>query len=281
MSEALRDQNRVPTMLGVDDVTGETRPVATDSDGNVIVVLSSASSFTLSALRFQETGGGTNTITLQAPATVLTSFTLTLPGDDGTSGQFLQTNGSGILSWQTVAGGGDMLIATYDPAGVSEQLLGLTAAQVTTNKTLVTPTIASFVNATHSHLNAAGGGTITAAAVSDFDTQVRTSRLDQMAAPGADVSMNSHKLTNLTNPTNAQDAVTKTYADGIASGLSIKASCALATIANVPGTYVGSPTFTLTEVGFGALVIDGVTPTVGDRVLLKIRPRQRKTVFTP
>lgn len=34
--------------------------------------------------------------------------------------------------------------------------------------TIVTPTIASFVNATHSHLNAAGGGTITAAAVSDL-----------------------------------------------------------------------------------------------------------------
>lgn len=42
-----------------------------------------------------------------------------------------------------------------------------------------------------------GFGTILAAAVSDFDTQVRTSRLDQMAAPTAAVSLNNQNITNL------------------------------------------------------------------------------------
>ena len=42
-------------------------------------------------------------------------------------------------------------------------------SQILVNKTLTTPTIASFVNATHTHLNAAGGGTITRTAISDFD----------------------------------------------------------------------------------------------------------------
>jgi hypothetical protein len=37
-----------------------------------------------------------------------------------------------------------------------------------TNPTIVTPTIASFTNATHNHTNAAGGGTLTSAAISDF-----------------------------------------------------------------------------------------------------------------
>jgi len=37
-----------------------------------------------------------------------------------------------------------------------------------TNPTIVTPTIASFTNATHNHTNSAGGGTLTSAAVSDF-----------------------------------------------------------------------------------------------------------------
>lgn len=48
---------------------------------------------------------------------------------------------------------------------------GVTASSLTSfgsSPTLVTPTIASFANATHSHLNAAGGGTITAAAISDL-----------------------------------------------------------------------------------------------------------------
>lgn len=43
-------------------------------------------------------------------AAVAGSYTLTLPVNDGSSGQFLQTDGSGVLSWQTVSaapGGSD------------------------------------------------------------------------------------------------------------------------------------------------------------------------------
>lgn len=52
---------------------------------------------------------------------VVVSFTQT--GDKGTTGP----------------GTGDMLAATYDPATISEQLVGLTAAQTLTNKTLTDP----------------------------------------------------------------------------------------------------------------------------------------------
>jgi hypothetical protein len=54
-------------------------------------------------------------------------------------------------------------------------------------------------------------GTQTASTVSDFDTQVRTNRLDQMAAPTAAVPLNAQKITGLADPTNAQDAVTLNY----------------------------------------------------------------------
>lgn len=47
-------------------------------------------------------------------------------------------------------------------------------------------------------------GTQLAATISDFDTEVRTSRLDQMAVPGADVNLNGHKATG------AADAVSNT-----------------------------------------------------------------------
>lgn len=40
-----------------------------------------------------------------------------------------------------VASGGDMSTSTYDPGTISEQLVGLTAAQTLTNKTLTTPTL--------------------------------------------------------------------------------------------------------------------------------------------
>jgi hypothetical protein len=54
-------------------------------------------------------------------------------------------------------------------------------------------------------------GTQTASTVSDFDTQVRTSRLDQMAAPTAAVALNAQKITGLADPTDAQDSVTLNY----------------------------------------------------------------------
>lgn len=54
-------------------------------------------------------------------------------------------------------------------------------------------------------------GTQTASTISDFDTQVRTNRLDQMTAPTGSVSMNSQKITSLADPTSAQDAVTLNY----------------------------------------------------------------------
>jgi hypothetical protein len=54
---------------------------------------------------------------------------------------------------------------------------------------------------------------ITSAKITDFDTQVRTSRLDQMAGPTASVSLNSQKITSLATPTTANDAANKSYVD--------------------------------------------------------------------
>ena len=45
-----------------------------------------------------------NYVAFQAPATVTSNVTWTLPSVDGTSGQVLSTNGSGTLSWATAGG---------------------------------------------------------------------------------------------------------------------------------------------------------------------------------
>lgn len=79
--------------------------------------------------------------------------------------------------------------------------------------------------------------------------------LDGITAPAGNVSLNSHKITNLLDPTAAQDAATKFYVDAVATGLDVKASCRVATTANI----------TLS----GAQTIDGVSVIAGNRVLVK------------
>lgn len=46
-----------------------------------------------------------------------------------------------LVSSLPTGGSGDMVASTYDPASISEQLVGLTATQTLTNKTLTTPTL--------------------------------------------------------------------------------------------------------------------------------------------
>ena len=88
-----------------------------------------------------------------------------------------------------------------------------------------------------------------------FDTQVRTSRLDQMASPTADVSLNSRKITGLADPTSDTDAANKRYVDGAVQGLSWKAAVRTSAVADVDLEAPGA-------------AIDGVTLSSGDRVLL-------------
>ena len=91
--------------------------------------------------------------------------------------------------------------------------------------------------------------------ISDFDTGVRTNRLNELTAPNAAVSANSQKITNLADPTADADAANKGYVDGVAQGLDVKDSVKATTTANI--TLSGTQT------------IDGVSLSADDRVLVK------------
>jgi len=77
-----------------------------------------------SDLRFADLDSS-NWVALQAPGSIATNYTLTLPAADGTNGQVLNTNGSGVLGWSTPATGD----------------VTLTGTQTLTNKTLTDPAI--------------------------------------------------------------------------------------------------------------------------------------------
>lgn len=98
-------------------------------------------------------------------------------------------------------------------------------------------------------------GTQLASTISNFDTAVRTSRLDQMAAPTTDVSANSRKITNLADGVSAGDAVNLSQLQQVANGRSFKDSVRAATTANIALS--------------GTQTIDGVAVVAADRVLVK------------
>ena len=95
--------------------------------------------------------------------------------------------------------------------------------------------------------------------ISDFDTGVRTNRLDQMAAPTGSVSLNSQTITNLSDPVNTQDAATRGFVEATAQGLDVKDSCVAATTGNI----------TISTALNNGDTLDGVTLSTNDRVLVK------------
>ena len=110
-------------------------------------------------------------------------------------------------------------------------------------------------------------GTQAASTISDFDTQVRTSRLDQMAAPTGSVNANSQKITSLGTPTSNADAATKLYVDTKVADLVNSAPSTLDTLGEIAtaiqagGTVYDSFVLKAGSTMTGALTLSGA-PTV-------------------
>jgi len=182
---------------------------------------------------------------LQELETALENGSGTLTGDSGTAafsgGTVTVAGGTGLTS----AGNANTLTVNLDDTAVSAGSYG-TGANVPTYTVdaqgRLTAASNTAINIVHTQ-------------VSDFDAGVQTNRLDQLAAPTADISLNSQKITGLADPVNDGDAVNKGYADALANGLDVKASVRAATTANI--TLSGTQT------------IDGISLSAGNRVLVK------------
>jgi hypothetical protein len=187
----------------------------------------------------------------------------------------LTGNGSKLVA---INAGGTAMSAETKPTG---DLVGTTATQTLTNKTVnltsntLTGTTAQFNAALSDGDFATLAGTETLsnkslslgsntlsgttaqfnAALSDgdFATLAGTETLTNKTISGGAVS--GAAVTGLSSPTNPGDAASKAYVDSVAEGLDAKASCRVATTANI--TLSGTQT------------IDGVSVIAGDRVLVK------------
>lgn len=113
------------------------------SFGGASGLVTDGSNLTINAqgdLRFADSDSS-NWVALQAPATIASNVTWTLPDADGTDGQVMKTNGSGTLSWITPStgggGGGTSVTVTQATA---------TASQTTFNVTYTVGQLSVYLN---------------------------------------------------------------------------------------------------------------------------------------
>jgi len=159
----------------------------------------------------------------------------------------------------------------------------LAGTETLSNKTLTTPKFADGGFIADSNGNEQIVFNTTASAVNYLDvTNAATGNGITLASAGTDtnidfvispkgtgtVSVDSSRITNVTDPSGDQDAATKAYVDSVANGLDVKDSVRYASTANITGTY-DNGAGTITAGSNGALSIDGQTPSQNDRVLLK------------
>ena len=79
-------------------------------------------------------GSTSGSVALDAPADTSpsgTDVTLTLPTSAGSSGQYLQTNGSGTLSWQTLSTGKILQVQSYSTSTRNSESLSANSAGTT------------------------------------------------------------------------------------------------------------------------------------------------------
>ena len=180
--------------------------VARDSSGNF-----SAGTITANITGNVSGSAGSTTGNAATATTLATARDFQLTGDVEASA--VSFNGSTSVNLVTSIATGSIVNADVNAsAGITYGKLSLTGGIVNTDISN-TAAISLGKLATDPLARANHTGTQTASTISDFNTAVRTNRLDQMAAPTGAVSANSQNITNLATPSISTDAATKGYVD--------------------------------------------------------------------
>ena len=255
------------------------------------------------------TNNGTDNIIIKAPNTLAASYTLTLPPDDGTIGQFLKTDGSGGLSFATVTTdftivgdtGSDNFVTgeTLDFEGNSQVVTAVSANKVsfsianasigTTQLTDANVTNVKLANSTitlGSSTLTLGSTTTAVAGLTQVDVdniRVDANTISTTNGNG-DLTLSPNGTGTVKVPSGYKDRAgfttdslaTKEYVDATSQGLDVKNSVVAATTVNLSATYANGTAGVGATLTYGSAVttLDGVTLTNGDRILVKNQTTQ-------
>jgi hypothetical protein len=268
------------TKLGTISTAGKVSNSATTATSNntnsAIVARDSSGNFSAGTISANLSGNVTGNVTGTVSGNASTATTLATARDFQLTGDIeaaaVSFNGSTSVNLVTSIATGSIVNADINAsAAIAKTKLDL--GGTITSADLVDGTI---VNA---DINASAGialsklatdplaranhtGTQAASTISDFDTQVRTSRLDQMAAPTGSVSLNSQKITNLATPTSSGDAVSLGYINGqkgVANGIAELDGSGL-----VPTHHLPALAITTTQVVNSEANMLALTAQIGD-----------------
>lgn len=199
-----------------------------------------------------------------AAAGTVTSINVSVPAYMSSSGGPITTSGTIALDFSSQTA--NKFFASPNGSSGSPSFRAIVAADV--------PTLNQNTTGTASNITASSNSTLTTlSALSLPGTQVTGVILANGSIPfSGNQSMGSNKLTNLLDPTGAQDATTKSYVDSALAALNPAAACYAATTANIAGTYlngVAGVGATFTTTATGTFTVDGTTPALGARILIK------------
>jgi hypothetical protein len=180
-------------------------------------------------------------------------------GSATTMGNIIIANGA---TWETKPVSGDITITKAGVTNISSDVvaateLGVTAGTATASKALVVDENKDINLGTGDLTATEITGTLQTAAQTNITS---VGALDGIAISATQtIDMGSNRVTNVANPTQAYDAVTKSYVDAVKVGLDVKDSVKVATTENgiLASAFANGQT------------VDTVELVTGDRILLK------------
>jgi hypothetical protein len=254
---------KLGTISTASKVQNSATTATSSNSGSAIVSRDASGNFSAGIITAALTGNVTGNAS--TATTLATGRDFQITGDVEASA--VSFNGSGNLTLNTSIANGVIVNADVNASAAIDKTkisgTAITAADTgTVTNTMLAGSIDNGKLATDPLARANHTGTQLAATVSDFDTQVRTNRLDQMAAPTGSVSANSQKITNLATATTSTDAINKDYVDskiGAADGIASLDAGGKVPASELPDIAISDTSVVVSEAAMLAL-----TAEVGD-----------------